>query len=431
MAHLSERCTFRMRQSARDRSPSVAVVGLGYVGLPLAEAFARHVTVVGVDSDTAKVQALRSSILSPNLTITADPAAMSGAEFIIIAVPTPVTRFKEPDLDFVRGAAESVGRHLRRGTTVILESTVYPGVTEEIMVPILESASGLRCGTDFAVAYCPERINPGDLEHTIEKSTKVVSGSTAEVAVRVASLYGRIAGSVFVARDIRTAEAAKVIENVQRDLNIALVNELSLIFSKLGLDTAAVLEAAATKWNFHRYSPGMVGGHCIPVDPYYLVHRAKELGYHPQVILAGRSINDSMPKVVAEITVKALNDARKVIRDSRVLVMGLTYKEDVPDMRESPSLHLVEELGAYGCEVVAWDPLVADAELPSGARRAASLAEARDLDAIVTAVAHQSFRALSLDDLRARMRRDPVLVDVRRVHDRHDAEQHGFLYRTL
>ena len=420
-----------MTHSDRDAAPSVAVVGLGYVGLPLAEAFARHMPVAGVDSDAAKVQALRSSIQTANLTITTDPAAMSGAEFIIIAVPTPVTRFKEPDLGCVRGAAESVGRHLRTGTTVILESTVYPGVTEEIMIPILESASGLRCGTDFAVAYCPERINPGDLEHTIEKSVKVVSGSTPEVAARVASLYGRIAGSVFVARDIRTAEAAKVIENVQRDLNIALVNELSLIFSKLGLDTAAVLEAAATKWNFHRYSPGMVGGHCIPVDPYYLVHRAKELGYHPQVILAGRAINDSMPKVVAEMTVKALNDARKVIRDSRVLVMGLTYKEDVPDMRESPSLHLVEELGAYGCEVIAWDPLVADAELPPGTRRVASLDEARDLDAVVIAVAHRSFRALSLDDLHARMRRDPVLVDVRRMHQRRDAEQHGFLYRTL
>jgi UDP-N-acetyl-D-glucosamine/UDP-N-acetyl-D-galactosamine dehydrogenase len=356
---------------------------------------------------------------------------MSPAEFIIIAVPTPVTRFKEPDLDFVRGAAESVGHHLRKGTTVILESTVYPGVTEEIMVPILESASGLRCGEDFFVAYCPERINPGDLEHTIEKSTKVVSGSTPEVADRVASLYGRIAGTVFVARDVRTAEAAKVIENVQRDLNIALVNELSIIFSKLGIDTASVLEAAATKWNFHRYSPGMVGGHCIPVDPYYLVHRAKELGYHPQVILAGRSINDSMPKVVAEMTVKALNDARKVIRDSRVLVMGLTYKEDVPDMRESPSLHLMEELAAYGCEVAAWDPLVADAELPQGSRRVANLDEAQDLDAIVIAVAHQSFRGLSLEALRTRMRRDPVLVDVRRIHERRDAEQQGFLYRTL
>jgi len=420
-----------MTETLRDAAPVVAVVGLGYVGLPLAEAFARHMRVVGVDSDEHKVQALRRTVQSPNLAITTDAAAISPARFVIIAVPTPVTRFKEPDLGCVRGAAESVGRHLRKGMTVILESTVYPGVTEEVMTPILEAMSGLCCGRDFTVAYCPERINPGDLEHTIEKSTKVVSGSDPATADEVAALYGMIAGSVFKARDIRTAEAAKVIENVQRDLNIALVNELSIIFSKMGLDTRAVLDAAATKWNFHRYSPGMVGGHCIPVDPYYLVYRAKELGYHPQVILAGRSINDSMPKLVAEMTVKALNDARKVIRDSRVLVMGLTYKENVPDMRESPSLHLMDELRAYGCEVSAWDPLVTRGELPPETHLINSLDEAHQLDAAVVAVAHSAFTTVSLGALRNHMQRDPVLMDVRRIYDGHRAQELGFIYRTL
>jgi UDP-N-acetyl-D-glucosamine/UDP-N-acetyl-D-galactosamine dehydrogenase len=420
-----------MTEPIHDAIPEVAVVGLGYVGLPLAEAFARHTCVVGVDCDAHKIEALRPTVESASLHLTIDAAEIAPARFVIIAVPTPVTRFKEPDLGFVRGAAESVGRHLRKGMTVILESTVYPGVTEEVMTPILESESGLRCGRDFTVAYCPERINPGDFEHTIEKSTKVVSGSDAETAEHVARLYGMIAGSVFRARDIRTAEAAKVIENVQRDLNIALVNELSIIFSKMGLDTKAVLDAAATKWNFHRYSPGMVGGHCIPVDPYYLVYRAKELGYHPQVILAGRSINDSMPKLIAEMTVKALNDARKVIRDSRVLVMGLTYKENVPDMRESPSLHLIDELRAYGCEVAAWDPLVTKGELPPDTHLVASLDEVQGLDAVVVAVAHSAFTEVSLDALRSHMHPHPVLMDVRRMHDGRRAQELGFIYRTL
>lgn len=420
-----------MAQRNSDTAPTVAVIGLGYVGLPLAEAFSRHLPVIGVDSNTAKVRDLQNTAHHENLLLTSDPASVSHADFVIIAVPTPVTAHKEPDLGCVQGAAESIGAHLRKGMTVILESTVYPGVTEEVVAPILERASGLRCGQDFKMAYCPERINPGDKEHTIEKSTKVVSGSDPDTAHRVAELYGRIAGSVYIARDIRTAEAAKVIENVQRDLNIALVNELSLIFAKMGLDTQAVLDAAGTKWNFHHYSPGMVGGHCIPVDPYYLVYRAKELGYHPQVILAGRSINDSMPKVVAEMTVKALNDARKVIRDCHVLVMGLTYKDDVPDMRESPSLHLMDELRAYGCEVAAWDPLVMDADLPSDTRAISRLDEVRDYDAIVMAVAHAAFRELSPRDLRSHTGRDPVLIDVRRVYNRQLAEEAGFIYRTL
>ncbi len=431
MIHFFEVACARMTDAHKGPGPRIAVVGLGYVGMPLAEAFAEHMPVVGIDTDAARLDWLYDTVNAANLTTTRDPSAVANTEFIIIAVPTPVTPSHEPDLTCVRSASTTVGTHLVEGTTVILESTVYPGVTEEVMVPILESASGLRCGRDFWVAYCPERINPGDEEHTVGRSTKVVAGIDTETTDRVAALYGRIAGSVFKARSIRVAEAAKVIENVQRDLNIALVNELSMIFSKMGLDTQAVLETAATKWNFHPYSPGMVGGHCIPVDPYYLVYKARELGCHPQVILAGRSINDSMPRYVAEMTVRGLNEARKVIRDSHVLIMGLAYKEDVLDTRESPSLDLMQELVAYGCEVSAWDPLVKNRNLPGGTPLLASFDDARDMDAVVITVAHTAFKALSLEAIRNRMHQDPVLVDVRHMHDALCARQLGFIYKTL
>jgi len=410
---------------------TVAVIGLGYVGLPLAEAFARHLQVYGVDVNPARVESIRRSPAVKGLTVTTDPSVVSRAQFAIIAVPTPVTPSKQPDLACVRGAATSVGKHLRAGTIGVLESTVYPGVTEEVVVPILEAESGLRCGRDFKVAYCPERINPGDPEHTIDRSTKVVSGMDEETADKVAALYGLIAGKVFRARDIKTAEASKVIENVQRDLNIALVNELSLIFSRMGIDTGAVLDAAATKWNFHRYSPGMVGGHCIPVDPYYLVFRASELGYHPQVITAGRAINDSMRKHVAEMMVKGLIRVGKVVRGARVLIMGLTYKEDVPDTRESPSFHLAEELAEYGVTVLACDPFVRDEEIPACVTMLDSVDSARDIDGFVLAVAHRQFREMPIAELRAKAGPHPVLVDVRRAYDPVEAERHGFAYRTL
>jgi len=284
------------------------------------------------------------------------------ADFVLIAVPTPVTKFKEPDLSFVKSAAKTVGKNLKKGAIVVLESTVYPGVTEEVVKPILEEASGLKCGADFKIGYSPERINPGDDEHTLNKITKVVAGMDEETTEILAELYGLIT-TVYRAKDIRTAEAAKVIENIQRDLNIALMNELAIIFHKMGLDTKAVLEAASTKWNFHRYSPGLVGGHCIPVDPYYLVYKAKELGYHPQVILAGRAINDYMPKHVAEMAIKGLNEVGKVIKGSKVLIMGLTYKENVPDTRESPVREMVKELKEFGIEVYGYDPLLSREKL--------------------------------------------------------------------
>ena len=300
---------------------TICIVGLGYVGLPLAETFSNHLKTIGFDIDQEKVKRLSESNNEDNIEFTSDPSKIKQADFVLIAVPTPVTKFKEPDLSFVKSAAKTVGKNLKKGAIVVLESTVYPGVTEEVVKPILEEASGLKCGADFKIGYSPERINPGDDEHTLNKITKVVAGMDEETTEILADLYGLIT-NVYKAKDIKTAEAAKVIENIQRDLNIALMNELAIIFHKMGLDTKAVLEAASTKWNFHRYSPGLVGGHCIPVDPYYLVYKAKELGYHPQVILAGRAINDYMPKHVAEMAIKGLNEVGKVIKGSKVLIMG-------------------------------------------------------------------------------------------------------------
>jgi UDPglucose 6-dehydrogenase/UDP-N-acetyl-D-galactosamine dehydrogenase len=421
---------------AIDRA-TVCVVGLGYVGLPLVESFAKSLKVIGFDIKKERVAELRKANRNKNLNYTGDPGRIALANFIIICVPTPVTKTKDPDLLPVIGAARTIGKHLKKGAVVILESTVYPGVTEEVVLPILEKESGLKCGRDFKVAYAPERVNPGDREHTVDKIFKVVSGMDEETRDLVAELYSRVIPNIFKARNIKTAEAAKVIENIQRDLNIALMNELSLIFEKLHLDTQDVLDAASTKWNFHRYSPGLVGGHCIPVDPYYLVHRAKELGYHSQVISAGRAINDSMAKHVAEMTVKAINDVGKVIKGSRVLIMGLTYKENVPDTRETPQKHLIEELKEYGIEVSGYDPLldIAEAEKEFGVKILGSLEKAGKFDAIVLAVAHDIFKKdgldISLDKLAKVMNSRPVLLDIRRYFDGDAAKTKGFAYRTL
>ncbi|MEA1944271.1 MAG: nucleotide sugar dehydrogenase [Euryarchaeota archaeon] len=343
---------------------TVCIAGLGYVGLPLALAFSGHLKTIGFDVDAGKIRELIQANDNPGIAFTDNPEEIGNADFIIIAVPTPVTKSKDPDLSCIESAARTIGTHLKRGATVILESTVYPGVTEEVLKPILEHESGLTCGTDFKIGYSPERINPGDDEHSLSKITKIVSGMDYETTEALSSLYGMIT-TVYEARDIRTAEAAKAFEKnflrknlvkpsdipLRSSRIIALVNELSLIFGKMGLSTADVLEAAGTKWNFHRYSPGLVGGHCIPVDPYYLVHRAKKLGYHPQVILAGRAINDSMPAHVAGMMIKGLNEAGKVIKGSKVLIMGLAYKENVADIRESPARGIVEGLSEFGVDV--------------------------------------------------------------------------------
>jgi len=409
---------------------TVCIVGLGYVGLPLAQAFSKKFKVIGFDIDTQKANQFKQQTNSPDLTITTDSKQINKADFVMICVPTPLTKSKEPDLSFVQDAAEIVSHNMKRGTTVILESTVYPGVTEETVKPILEE-SGLKCGVDFKLAYSPERINPGDKEHTLDKITKVVAGVDSETTELVAQLYSKITPLIFRARDIRTAEAAKVIENIQRDLNIALMNELSLIFDRMGLNTRDILEAARTKWNFYPYSPGLVGGHCIPVDPYYLVYKAKELDYHPQVILAGRAINDSMPKHVAQITIKALNNVGKVIRGSKVIIMGLTYKENIADTREAPAKEIIKELREYGVEIFGYDPLLDNIEQEFRIKSLPSLSDISGVDCVILAVVHEAFKEISLDKLKDIMSADPILIDVRGFLEPAKAEEYGFYYRCL
>jgi len=457
--------------SINSTNSVLCVVGLGYVGLPLAEAFARSLKVIGFDTDAQKVNQLKnqqsaiSSQRSEPLTnsiksggsplprrerikvrvkgnsknpiFTDDPVKIGGADFVIICVPTPVTPFKEPDLSHVRSAAETVGQNMKKGTVVILESTVYPGVTEEIIAPILEKGSGFKCGEDFKVAYSPERINPGDKEHTIDKVTKVVAGMDEETTELVAELYSKVTSHIFKARDIKTAEAAKVIENVQRDLNIALMNELAIIFDKMGLSIKDVLDAATTKWNFYPYSPGLVGGHCIPVDPYYLVYKAKELGYQPRVILAGRAINDYMPEYVAEMTIKALNEVGKVIKGSKVLIMGLTYKENVADTRETPVKGIIKGLKGYSVEIFGYDPLLDNIEQEFGIKPYPASpithhsSPITPVDAVILAVAHDAFKEITLDELRGMMNANPILIDIRGFFDNKQVLQKGFYYRTL
>jgi len=408
---------------------TVCIVGLGYVGLPLAEAFSKHLKVTGYDIDEEKIKNLNSNNNEDNLEFTTKPSKIRQADFVLICVPTPVTKSKEPDLSYVKSAAELVGKNLKKGAVVVLESTVYPGVMEEIVKPILEEKSGMKCGADFKIGYSPERVNPGDKEHTIDKLTKIVAGMDEETTEILAELYGLIT-NVYKAKDIKTAEAAKVIENIQRDLNIALMNELAMIFYKMGLDTKAVLEAASTKWNFHHYSPGLVGGHCIPVDPYYLVYKAKELGYHPQVILAGRAINDYMPKHVAEMAIKGLNEVGKVIKGSKVLIMGLTYKENVPDMRESPVREMVKELREFGVNVYGYDPLLSKEEIEAFGVNALDDFNVI-MDCVIVAVAHDEFKKIGLEDVSKFMNNKPIIVDVRGMFDGEEANEKGFYYKTL
>jgi len=409
---------------------TICVVGTGYVGLPLAKAFAKYFKVIGYDADITKVQQLNSHDNTKNLTITNNPQYIKQCDFIIIAVPTPVNKEKEPDLSYVTGATKTVSSHMKPGCTVILESTVYPGVTEEVVKPILEQ-SGLRCGFDFKLAYSPERVNPGDDEHTIETIVKVVSGIDSESTELAAQLYSKICPKIYKAKDIKTAEAAKVIENIQRDLNIALVNELSIIFSKMGLNILDILDTASTKWNFHRYSPGLVGGHCIPVDPYYLVHKAKEYGYYPQVILAGREINDSMPIYVAQMIIQGLKDLGKAFDKCKVLIIGLSYKENVADTRETPSIKIIHELQKHSIEVFGHDPLISDIEKQFNIKRAGSLKELTKMDGVIVAIAHKVFKGVSLEEIRQCCNDNPLLVDVRAVYDKQEATKLGFNYMTL
>ncbi len=420
---------------------TVAVVGLGYVGLPLAVTFAKHLKVIGFDINAKRVEELTQGIYrtgetlggdlkNPNISFTSDPKALRAGKYIIVAVPTPVDKANVPDLEPVESAARLVGENLSKGSIVVFESTVYPGVTEEICLPILEEKSGLKLG-DFKIGYSPERINPGDHEHTVDKIVKIVSGCDAETLEEIAALYSLVAKSVFHATSIATAEAAKVIENIQRDLNIALMNELSLIFSRLGLNTDEVLAAAGTKWNFHKYHPGLVGGHCIGIDPYYLTYRAQQFGYHPEVILAGRHINDSMPIRVGEMIIKALSEAGKPLKGATVLVMGLTFKENVPDIRNSKVHDTIRYLQGFGVKVVGCEPLLG----PDAVRKYFGIENVEfdkvaKCDAVLAANKHNAFRSITLDHLKAKMN-PPVLVDIKNLFDRQAALAAGFYYKSL
>jgi UDP-N-acetyl-D-galactosamine dehydrogenase len=405
----------------------VAIIGLGYVGLPLAVEFGKHFPTIGVDLSKRKIDAYRSFVdptgevtpaelkAASMLSVTTDPARISEANFIVVAVPTPIDHVHQPDFGALLSASESVGRNLRPGATIVFESTVYPGATEEICVPVIEQYSGLQWKRDFFIGYSPERINPGDREHTLTRITKVVSGDTPETLERVADVYGTvIAAGVYRASSIKVAEAAKVIENTQRDLNIALMNELSLIFHKIGIDTQEVLAAAGTKWNFLPFRPGLVGGHCIGVDPYYLTHKADMLGYHPQVILAGRRINDGMGKYVAEQTVKQMIQAGTNVKGSNVIVLGLTFKENCTDLRNSRVIDVIRELTSFGVNVHVHDPL-ADAEEAQHEYdvQLRTWNELPSSDAVVVAVAHRDFLVRPLGDFAAKLCANGLFVDVK------------------
>ena len=405
----------------------VCVVGLGYVGFPLLKEFSKYYNVIGFDVNENKVKKLKYD--NAGIMITSDKSKIKEGDFVIIAVPTPVKKSKEPDLSLVESASRIIGQNIKKNAIVILESTVYPGITEEVVGPIIENESGYILGEDFKIGYSPERVNPGDNEHTIDKITKIISGMDEESTERIAELYSSIT-TIFKAKDIKTAEAAKVIENIQRDLNIALINELSIIFNKLGLDTRDVLDAASTKWNFVRYNPGLVGGHCIPVDPYYLVYKAKEIGYNPQVILAGRSVNDYMSKHVAELTIKALNEAGKIINGSKILIMGLTFKENVEDTRESPIKETIKELKEYKCDLYGYDPLLTKEEIESFGILAVDAFNGIKVDCFIVTVMHDEFKEISTDQFKTASRdKQPILIDVRGYYRK--TKESGFFYYTL
>ena len=411
-------------------SETVAVVGLGYVGLPVALGFARKFPgSIGFDINEAKVKALKSGVDATNevstaelkattLLITSNPDDLKKATFFVVAVPTPVDRNNRPDLTPVVKASETVGRALKKGDVVVYESTVYPGVTEEVCAGILEKVSGLK-RSDFKLGYSPERINPGDKEHTLERITKVVSGEDGPTLDRVAATYGAvITAGVFKAASIKAAEAAKVIENTQRDLNIALMNELALIFDRMGIRTRDVLAAARTKWNFLPFSPGLVGGHCIGVDPYYLTFKAEELGYLPQVILAGRRINNDMGPYVAQKVVKMLINAGHGVKGARVGIFGLTFKENVPDIRNSKVPDIINELKQFGVEALVTDPYADAAETDHEyGLKLTKLDDMKELDALVLAVSHQQFLSMGGPALAARVRQGGVVVDVKSALD--------------
>ncbi|HHX31536.1 MAG TPA: nucleotide sugar dehydrogenase [Bacteroidales bacterium] len=452
-----------------NKQEKVSLVGLGYVGMPIAVAFAKRVNVIGFDINKEKINLYKSgidptkevgneAIKNTNVEFTSDDAKLREAKFHIVAVPTPVNTDHTPDLTPVESASRTLGRNLTKGSIVVYESTVYPGVTEDICVPILEKESGLKCGVDFKVGYSPERINPGDKVHRLETIVKVVSGMDKESLDTIAKVYELVVDAgVHRAESIKVAEAAKVIENSQRDINIAFMNELSIIFNKMGIDTQAVLKAAGTKWNFLKFHPGLVGGHCIGIDPYYLTYKAEQMGYHSQIILSGRKINDDMGKYVAESTVKKMIKANKQINGSKVAIFGITFKENCPDVRNTKVMDVINELEEYGIEVKIVDPVADKEDLWRGYRIVPCKSEEiTDIDAIIFAVPHQEFKTIKLESLKKMYRKaknvnadlmgesastiesgevvkanNNVLIDVKGMFDREEAENMGYLYWRL
>jgi len=426
---------------------NICVVGLGYVGLPLAALMATKYQIIGFDVNLTRINELinhmdrtkevdSETLRGSNIEFTGNPEKISECKLIIVTVPTPIDEYRIPDLGPVQRATSLIGEHMSEGSLVVYESTVYPGVTEEICVPILERESGLLWKKGFHVGYSPERVNPGDKEHTIDKIIKVVAGDTEEVARLLAEIYSSvISAGVHLVPDIRTAEAAKVIENTQRDLNIALMNELSLIFNKLGIGTKEVLEAAGTKWNFLRFEPGLVGGHCIGVDPYYLTFKAESIGYHPQIILAGRRINDNMGKYVAENTLKMLIKAGKAVKGSKVLILGLTFKENISDMRNTRVIDIYHELKDYEVDVYVHDPYAYKDEVRQEYNIGLinDIGDRKPYDAVVLAVQHRQYvEELSLEritEISGTGR--PVLADVKSLYSKEEADRMGFLYWRL
>ncbi|MDE6604030.1 MAG: nucleotide sugar dehydrogenase [Lachnospiraceae bacterium] len=425
----------------------LSLIGLGYVGMPIAVAFARKIKVVGFDLNAEKIALYQSGVDPTNevgdevirntkVEFTADPAKLKEAKFHIVAVPTPVNDDHTPDLSPVEGASRILGQNLTKGSVVVFESTVYPGVTEDICVPILEKESGLKCGVDFKIGYSPERINPGDKVHRLETITKIVSGMDEETLDAVAQVYELVVeAGVYRAESIKVAEAAKVIENSQRDINIAFMNELSIIFHKMGIDTKSVLEAAGTKWNFLPFMPGLVGGHCIGVDPYYLTYKAEQLGYHSQIILSGRRINDDMGKYVAESLVKDLIRANIPVKHAKVAILGFTFKENCPDTRNTKVIDIYRELGEYGIEPIVVDPAAdaAEAERLYGITFQ-TMDDIREVDALIIAVSHEQFLSLDREKISSfynPAHRRKVLMDLKGILDRKEYLTEDFLYWRL
>ena len=421
-------------------------MGLGYVGTPLAVEFGKVVgKVIGFDIKKQRIDELLNSeditgeitaedLKNSRIDFTSDPKSLREASVIIIAVPTPIDKYKIPDLKPLESASRIVGENIQRGAVVVYESTVYPGVTQDFCVPIIEQYSGMKCGKDFRIGYSPERINPGDKEHNLTNIVKVVAGGDKETTELLAKIYGLVVkAGIHKAPDIRTAEAAKVIENIQRDLNIALINELAIIFHKLGLDTRDVLDAASTKWNFLRFEPGLVGGHCIGVDPYYLTFKAQSIGYHPEVILSGRRINDSMGKYIAEQAIKHLIKSNKAVKGSKILILGFTFKDNVKDIRNTRVIDIYNELKEYGVEPYVHDPYASPEDVSAGygIKLMQTPEEKRPFDGIIIAVKHREYADYSMEYLKCLCNSNASLIDVKGIYRKDEALKAGLNYWRL